>query len=97
MSRLLGRACRGDVLVDDRILISLMAGIQELAREPGVGPGATFCYYDNEQKCLIVLARGDEVEVRRRVIDDLRSDLERISVQGFVQIKINEHVPWTTH
>jgi hypothetical protein len=70
-----------------------MAGIQELTREPGVGPGATFSYYDKEQKCLVVLARGDEVEVRRRVINNLQSDLEQMLVQGLVQIKIQEHVP----
>jgi len=79
--------------VNDRILKSLMAGIQELTNEPGVGPGATFSYYDQEQKCLVVLARGDEVEVRQRVIENLRADLEQFSVKGLVQIRIQGHAP----
>jgi len=79
--------------VNERILKSLMEGISDLAIEPGVGSGVTFTYYDKKQKFLIVLARGEELDVRRRVIDDLRAELEQIAVQGLVQIQIKEHSP----
>ena len=44
--------------MNERIMKSLMAGIQELTSEPGLGPAATFSYYDPKQKCLVVLRGG---------------------------------------
>ena len=49
--------------MNDRIMKSLMAGIQELTSDPGVGRGARSATMTRNRKCLIVLKR---VETRSR-------------------------------